>query len=363
MKSSTSLLFSSLFLAAACASPGRAHLVDTGDQVLASRTAANGDKETFVLANDGGRDYELRRVVETTRTDVSLGVNTVEIDKAAAQERGVKPYSGLLIKSVVAGSVAAAAGLLPGDVLLAVGDEELVYQPQLREIVGGWQQGQEVRLAVLRGQERVERMARVVAIRREPVQEIHAIALQEPSYVLGPYAGVRLRGVPEPYNRELFGENGNGVVISYVEVGAPAWLAGLRAGDLVQAIDDGPVPAVDELARRIAERGEQRGEMKWQVTRGRGTSFGTTVALGDYTRTSDVHVPLVFHIDDGVASDRWAVGPFGLVMSSRTSYVAPTPTRQVETRSEFSALLGLFQVDSGPRDTEVRLLWIICFNT
>ncbi|MCB9885561.1 MAG: PDZ domain-containing protein [Planctomycetes bacterium] len=351
-----------LAFAAACASPNRAYLVDLGDTVVSSRTADNGDKETFVVTRGSGGDAELRRVVESARSRPMLGVRTVELDKDAAQERGVKPYSGLLVKSVTRDGGAAEAGIVAGDVLLAADEQELVYQAQLTKLAGSLAPDQQVRIALLRGQDRIERTVRVTASPVEPSRVEHVIPLTESSYTVGPYAGVRLLGVPEPYNRELFGD-GNGVVISRVELGSPAWVAGLRDGDLVESIDGGPVPPLEDLAHLIAERGEQRGEMQWQVTRGRGKSFATTFSLYDYRDGSDVHVPLLLNIDDGVAYDRWAVGPFGLVMSSRTSYVSPTPTRQAETRNEFSALLGLFCVDSGPRDTSVRLLWIIRFDT
>ncbi len=351
-----------LAFSAACASPRRAYLVDPGDTVVSTRTTDSGDKETYLVTNRSAGETELRRVVESMRSRAELGVRTAELDKDAAQERGVKPYSGLLVKSVIKEGGMAAAGIVAGDVLLAAGDQELVYQSQLTKLMDGLEADQEVRFSLLRGQERIERTVRVTASRSEPVREEHVIPLTEPTYTVGPFAGVRLRGVPEPYNRELFGD-GNGVVISYVEVGSPAWVAGLRTGDVLESIDGGPVPPLEDLTHLIAERGEQRGQMQWQVTRGRGQSYATTFSLYDYRDGSDVHVPLLFEIDDGVAHDRWAVGPFGLVMSSRTSYVAPTSTRQAETRNEFSALLGLFCVDTGPRDTSVCLLWIIHFDT
>ena len=38
-------------------------------------------------------------------------------------------------------------------------------------------------------------------------------------------------------------------------------------------------------------------------------------------------------------------------------------TRRVQTRNVFSAVLGLFRLESKPDETSVRLLWIIHFDT
>jgi hypothetical protein len=50
-------------------------------------------------------------------------------------------------------------------------------------------------------------------------------------------------------------------------------------------------------------------------------------------------------------------------MRNRNRYLANMATRRVQTSNVFSAVLGLFRVESSPDETEVRLLWFIRFDT
>ena len=103
--------------------------------------------------------------------------------------------------------------------------------------------------------------------------------------------------------------------------------------------------------------------MRWHVTRGTGAPFEATIDLHDYSGETNVWVPLVFWLENGTTSDKWSVGPFGLVMSNKNHYVGDSSTRNVETSNVFSMILGLIRVETKPDETEVRLLWFIKFDT
>ena len=206
-------------------------------------------------------------------------------------------------------------------------------------------------------------LALVVRTERERLTEEATVALDSPPAWPHAYAGVGLRGIPAATCERMFGSPRQAVVVSSVEVGSPAWVAGIRAGDVIDTVDGAPVPDVNELQRRIVDGGEAGRAMAFGVRRGTAQRHDSEVQLADYREDSGAWIPLIFWLDNGTYEDRLSIGPFGLVMSNRNHYIADSTTRRVKTRNVFSALLGLFRIETTPEETEVRLLWLIRFDT
>jgi hypothetical protein len=334
--------------------------VGAHDQVLVSRNGPGGTKETYKLVIRD--DAKLVAERETDRERARLGVKLAEIDKAAAERRGVRPYSGLIVRKVEPGSAAEAAGLMPQDVLLSLDATDLVYLQTLEEVERKLQPGQLVNAKVLRGQQQLDVPLRT-QVDKERVTDSEEVDLIVPATSPRPFAGVTLRGVPAAWAARVFGAEREAVIVTNIEVGSPAWLAGVRPGDVIDRVDGAPVGDVHALSALLIARGEAAQAMTWSVHRGSGEPHQGPMELHDYSGEAGLWVPLVFRVRNDTFDDLWTVGPWGLVMSNRNQYVANTKTRRVQTRNEFSALLGLFQVDSTPEETEVRLLWFIRFDT
>lgn len=79
-----------------------------------------------------------------------LGVNCQPLDKEEAMLMQVDPGTGLHVSFVAPDSPAAAAGLLPGDVLLQLDDQILVNPEQLAVLIRTFDAGERVDLTVLR---------------------------------------------------------------------------------------------------------------------------------------------------------------------------------------------------------------------
>lgn len=354
-----------LFLAAlsslpACRTYVGQYFIGSDDYVLASRDLADGRREQFRLQVRG--EARLRHATEYDRERPFLGFQAAEIDKQQAERRGVRPYVGLQVWGVYPGSSAAEGGVLAGDVLLSIDGRETVYLPQVAAIEATLRADQAVAVKLLRGQEPIELTLRTRLL-RERVTDEQDIELEAPPDLPRPFAGVTLRGIPAVWCERIFGEPRQAVVVTKVEVGSPAWLAGVRAGDVIDQVDGAPVPPVAELMRRVAEQGPAEQPMTWTVRRGHGQAHEGRLDLHDYSGESNAWVPLVFYYRNGTYEDRWTVGPFGLLLSNRNDYIADASTRRVQTRNVFSALFGLFRVESSPEQTEVRLLWLIRFDT
>lgn len=352
------------FLLPACTTYNEQYYVGADDYVLATRDTEGGGHESYHLnVRSSVGDASLRVTNEYERERPFLGLQPLELDGQSAAHRGVQPFSGLLVKGVYPDSAAALSGVLAGDVLLALDGKPMVYLAQLADFEAAATVGRTVSAKVLRGQSELDLELQVKAL-RERVTDAQDIELERMPASDRPYAGVGLRGIPAVWCEKIFGTPRNAVIVTSVEVGSPAWLAGLRGGDLVDRVDGRPVPTVAELGRMLREQGPAGVPTTWEVRRGAGDrDYEATIELADYSGETNVWVPLVFRLADGVYSDSWSVGPFGLVMSNRNHYVADTRTRRVETRNVWNALLGLLHVESSPHETEVRLLWLIKFST
>jgi hypothetical protein len=354
--------FTLLMLPSCTIRPGELPL-GANDYVLASHTDAAGSTESYELSvRSSTGDASLRVVSDYERQRPFLGLQLLDLDAESATHRGVQAFSGLLVKGVYPKSSAAEAGVLAGDVLLSLDGTPTVYLAPFADLELSLSAGQVVTAKVLRGQSELDLELETRQL-RERVHDRQDIELESAPVPQPPYAGVVLRGIPAVWCEKIFGRPRNAVVVTGVVVGSPAWLAGVRGGDLVDEVDGAPVPPVAELLRRIGEQGTAGAAMQWRLRRGTDLAHDATIALADYSGETVVWIPLVFGLVDGVYADRWSVGPFGLLLSNRNHYVADSSSRTARTRNVFNALFGLFHVESSPDATEVRLLWIIRFAT
>jgi hypothetical protein len=334
-----------------------AQAVGIASYELVRRDAPDGALEIYSLHD--GRSVHL--TTEYTRERPFLGFKTKELDKARAKRRGVRPYSGLLVTGTHAESSARLGGIARDDVLVSVQGEDVTNHEQLAAVEATLSDQLEVPVRVLRGNEEIELVLRSNLV-LEHVRDLQVIRLEEPAPLPRPYAGVNLAGIPKVWSDHMFGEGKNSVVVSEVVVGSPAWLGGVRGGDLIEKVDGQPVPDVHELARRIRIRGEADKPMTWTVRREVGRTYDATIQLADFSGSSGLHIPILFHASSDVHEDVWRIG-WGLVAGNRNRYIADQNTRVTKTSNTFSALLGLFKVTSNDRETRVRLLWFIRFDS
>jgi hypothetical protein len=328
------------------------------DVTMATRRGPSGDVTTWKLETMA--DTRLRVVREFDRERADVGVHVDELGKEAAERRGVRPYTGMLVTKVAAESNAGLAGLLVNDVVQAIDGVEVVYREQYEATIAKVAPGAKLALRVLRGQQPLEiefAVGRVVV----RATEERRIDLDIPPAPSRAFAGATLRGIPAEVCAAMYGQPRQAVVIVDLEVGSPAWLAGVRSGDVIDAVDGEPTPDVRQLTERIVARGEAGGRIRWTVRRGDGPAHEADVALYDYQRAGSTRVPLLFCEEGGTFAQSWSVGPFGLLMNAQSAYIPDKTTREMRTRSVFRAAFGLFRVKSSPTQTEVLLFWFVRF--
>ena len=184
-----------------------------------------------------------------------LGVNIGTVTPAIAESYELENTSGAFVTEVTAGSAADAAGLRIGDVIVSVDGETMDGPGTLRNTIGLLRPADAVEVAYVRDGETLTTTAtlgeRVAAALARSLAEI------DPEF----------EGAEFATNSEAQ-ENFNGtegVLATTVEPGSPAYLNGLRAGDVITQINRQRVRTVDE-ARDII--GDALSSVILQVARG-----------------------------------------------------------------------------------------------
>lgn len=191
-----------------------------------------------------------------------LGVAIAPLDQAMLDKLGVE--FGVRIEGVRPGSVAEQAGLQTGDIVTELSDRP-VYSPERMQYLVG-EAGDSMAIAALRDGKSVRLQA-----------EFPSAAADKASH--GPAVlGVRLQTMT-PDLQEAFGATqGHGVLISQVMKQSAAAKAGLKAGDVITAIDASPVSSVRSLLEAVAAH-SPGDEVKLDILR-QGEPMSVSASLG-----------------------------------------------------------------------------------
>ena len=156
-----------------------------------------------------------------------LGVGIREITPEDADYVGLREIRGVVVNDYNGkNSPARAAGILPGDVIVALNDSTIDHVAQLQQMVGFRRPGETVRVTVVRrGAERHTYDVRLVAAPTdgEQVAARGDSAGAEPAETSGKL-GIAVE-VPSPdfLRQARLSEEQRGIIISRVEEGGPSW--------------------------------------------------------------------------------------------------------------------------------------------
>jgi serine protease Do len=188
---------------------------------------------------------------------VWLGFDLQDLDAALAEALGLpERAAGALVARVREGTPAARADVRRGDLLAAVDGHAVRSAREVYEILERCTPGQELRLSLQRGGERVERSARTVPFPPEALPELG-----------GRLLGLRLEPAP-----------GGGFRVAEVDPASGAARIGVAAGDQLLAIN-GRVLADEGALRRALLDLLGRPRALVVVQRGRGR-YHVTIPLG-----------------------------------------------------------------------------------
>jgi membrane-associated protease RseP (regulator of RpoE activity) len=256
---------------------GKTMLAFIGVFLLATAAFAGDEEEHVYIFSSGGS---------------WLGVNIGDVDAERAEELGLSEPTGVEIRSVAADSPAEEAGLEKEDVILQYRGTLVRGVRQLTRLVRETPAGRKVNLQIFRdGGTRVmevevrgrarqsvergkgHRMHRIVIPHIEMGEiEIPEIDIEIPDipdipdipHLMGSFSGrsssrlgVMIEDLTEQLGEHFGVEDGEGVLVRSVIKGSRAEDAGLRAGDVIVAVDGDEITDTSDLHMALRER---RGE-------------------------------------------------------------------------------------------------------
>ena len=165
-----------------------------------------------------------------------LGVMITTVTPALAEALDLDVENGALINQVVEDSAAQAAGLLAGDVVIAVDGTPIDTAGDLRNRIGMKRVDDDVNLKIIREGEQQSINAKV----GEPGATMLAGGTK-----IEKLKGAEFTNIPpdHPQHGQVVG-----VLVTTVESGSPAARSGLRQNDIVQAVNNRDVRSVDGLS-------------------------------------------------------------------------------------------------------------------
>lgn len=181
-----------------------------------------------------------------------LGVHIQEVTEDIAAGLGLARAEGAIVTRVQPESPAAAAGLAPGDVIVAV-DREAVEGPRaLARAVAAIAAGESARLTLWRNGRSLELTATIAHAAASGAADADGPARLEG-------LGLRLESIDPALRGDTLGRNtgaqdtlGRGAVaVAGVAPGSPAARKGVRPGDTVVAVGGAPVGSVAEATARL----------------------------------------------------------------------------------------------------------------
>lgn len=223
-----------------------------------------------------------------------IGVSVRDVDKADVEREKLAGQWGAVIEDVRSGSPAEKAGLKAGDVVIEYDGERVRSARQLTRLVQETPEGRAVKAAVMRAGKRIdveitpdagaryyfrdrlgrdlERLNRDLYLRIQPeLDRLRDFRVEPFTFEFGGRIQAGRLGITAqdltPQLAEYFGVK-SGVLVTGVTEGSVAATAGLKAGDVITAIDGTAIDRIADVRRRV-ERLDQGEEFTIAVTRDR----------------------------------------------------------------------------------------------
>ncbi|MFO1199443.1 MAG: Do family serine endopeptidase [Burkholderiaceae bacterium] len=175
-----------------------------------------------------------------------LGVITQDLDQDLAQSFGMERARGALVSSVGAESPARAAGLKPGDVVVAFGDTRIENNGDLPPLIARTAPGQRVTMTVLR--HGAEKKLDVQIARLPDEGGLKKASDEKPRA----RAGINITVAElDARARKALDVPSGGVLVRQVGHGTAA-AAGVMPGDVLLSVGERPITGVDSLKAIVA---------------------------------------------------------------------------------------------------------------
>jgi len=234
-----------------------------------------------------GPDTTLNLLTQAATLDENawLGVQLKDVTSEKAREMKLPGEYGALVAGVDEDSAAAKAGLQKGDVIVEFAGERVRSAAQLRRLIRETPPGRTLSLQVIRDGQARTLSAKLQAHTNNfhfQAPDVNIPQIEINPGLMAPFnnrnftfmfGGRPTLGVTgEELTSQLAGyfgvKQGKGVLVSEVVAGSPAAQAGLKAGDVIVAVDGKDVATVGELRKAVElKSGEETRKLNLTVVR------------------------------------------------------------------------------------------------
>lgn len=194
---------------------------------------------SFAIPIDVAMNIEEQLVRFGKVTRGRLGVVVQTISQELAQSFGLATPAGALVSQVQPGTPAALAGIRSGDVIKRVGGKPIEDSAALSRLIAEQTPGEVVTVEIVRGGKTETLKVAIGEAPSEQLAENAAGGTTAPGRL-----GVVVRPLDEATRQALKADHG----VLVEQAGGAAAKAGIRAGDIILAVNTEPVATPDQLA-------------------------------------------------------------------------------------------------------------------
>ena len=179
---------------------------------------------------------------------VSLTDSGSEVGSRILEQLGIEETRGALVLNVYRDSPAARSGLRPGTLITAIGGNRVGSASEASRRVGDLAPGTRARFNIIF--DGAERELTVDIARREAGDAMPAASDLWPGFIVTDIDD-------DLRERHALAADRTGVVVTSVVTGSDADSAGIRAGDVIEAVDASPIARIDEFYRLVGAADSQ----------------------------------------------------------------------------------------------------------
>jgi Do/DeqQ family serine protease len=176
-----------------------------------------------------------------------LGVTIQPVTSDLARSLNLKEVAGALVNGVDKNGPAERAGLQPGDVIVAVNDDQIADSNELRNRIAGLGPNAKAELTIVRNGQSERK-----SVTLEELSSTSAAAAPADSRRgEGPF-GLTVEPLTAPRARQMGLEGESGLLVTGVTPDGLAADAGIRAGDVIRQVDGRSMTSAEELRKSLA---------------------------------------------------------------------------------------------------------------
>ncbi|MBT8472638.1 MAG: Do family serine endopeptidase [Marinicaulis sp.] len=180
-----------------------------------------------------------------------LGIQLQEVTTELAAALGLKSNGGVLVAEVIDGTPASNAGLMSGDVILGIADNDVKTSNELSRRVASFPPGEKIKVKILRDGK--TRNLTVTLGKRD--DDAVVASLDDPANdndSVTDSLGLRVTELTETLRQQFrVPDDVDGVLVTGVRPGSAAQEAGLRSGAVILEVDGADVRDAEDLRNKI----------------------------------------------------------------------------------------------------------------